>query len=224
MKRLSILSPACLKLAFALALGACLPAAALAAETEPRWSVSALGGYGTLGDSSFGGSAGASGTATFDAGFMAGLAVSYRLGAWELGGDYLYQTNDLDRPPVGGAAAGADGGDFSAVAIAVGLKRTFNLLPSQRATSYLGAGLVWLQEVDIDFDTPSGEASFSDSAIGYQLQAGVRYQLAPRWEAGLELRYLDAGSLSLDGEGTASGSIDADYERTSLLGSLRYRF
>ena len=224
MKRFTGLSQRRLNSVLAILVSLCLPTVVLAEAVEPRWSVAALGGFGSLGDSNLSGSAGAAGSASFDPGFMAGLGVSYRLGAWEVGGDYLYQTNDIDRLPGSGVTAGADGGDFSAVAVALTVQRTFNLLPSDRAASYLGAGLVWLQEVDIDFDTPTGEASFSDSAIGYQLQAGVRYRLAPRWEAGLELRYLDAGSLSLDGEGAPTGRVKADYERTSVLGSLRYRF
>lgn len=205
-------------------LAAGLAPAAAAQEAQPRWLVSAIGGFGALSDTDLSGDLGVRGDVDFDLGFAAGASLEYQWGAWRLGGEYLYQTNDADRLRVSGLAAAADGGDFASVAVSLNVSRAFELLPSSRAQSYLGAGVVWLQEVDIDFDTESGERSFSSDDTGFQLFAGVRYRLAPRWQLGLELRYLDAGSLALDGEGAASGSVNADYARTSVLGSLGYRF
>lgn len=195
-----------------------------ASESEKGWRLSAVGGFGALADTDLKGTAGIAGDADFDVGFLAGAALDYERGPWRIGAEYLYQTNDTDSFDGRALPQGADEGDFSAVALSLNLSRQFNLLRSDRAVSYLGAGLVWLQEVDIDFETAAGERSFSTDSAGYQLFAGVRYRLAPQWQLGVELRYLDAGTLRLDSEGAASGTVTADYQRTSLLGSLSYRF
>jgi len=145
--------------------------------------------------------------------------------------EYLYQTNDTQQfsleALVGGPAGLSgelSGGDFSSVVIAANLVGEFNLFGSDRAQSYAGLGLAWLQEVDIDVNTSQGELSYSADAIGAQLFAGVEYRLADHWSASLEARYLVVGELDLKGEGQATGNLSADYDRTSVLLGIRYRF
>ena len=157
-------------------------------------------------------------------GFTAGLAVGRDFGVWRVEGEYLYQTNDGDRINVTGLAAESGGGDFSTVAISANALREFNLLPGDRARSYAGLGLTWLQEVDIDFETLTGERSFSTDDVALQVLAGVDYRLGDRWTLGVEARYLAAGKLTLESEDDSGTTLKADYDRTSVLLSLGYRF
>lgn len=87
----------------------------------------------------------------------------------------------------------------------------FDLFGSPRGRTYLGAGVVALTEVDIDFETSSGERSFSGDDTALQLLAGVRYDLGERWYLDLGLRRMRASSLRLDGEGETSGVVRTDY-------------
>ena len=52
--------------------------------------------------------------------------------------------------------------------------------------------------------------------------AGVDYRLNETWSLNAEVRYFDAGSVDLDGDG--SRDLEADYRLTSLLLGIRYSF
>jgi len=138
--------------------------------------------------------------------------------------EYLYQTSDTDSVTISGPLANTSDGDFSAVVVSLNATREFNLFPGNRAHSYAGLGIAWLQEVDIDFTNGEGEQSFSGSEVGLNLLAGVSYRLSDRWSASLEARYVALGALNLKGEGAATGELDTNYDRTSALLALRYRF
>lgn len=194
----------------------------LADTAEPSWYAELVGGVGALSSTQLTGAA--EGKASFDPGFSAGLAVGRKIGAWRIEGEYLYQTNDGDDISVTGLAVESGAGDFSAVAISASALREFNLLPGDRARSYAGLGITWLQEVDIDFITPAGEQSFSSDDVALQVLAGVDYRLTNRWSLGMEARYLAAGKLTLKPENDSAVNLKAEYDRTSVLLSLRYRF
>lgn len=191
---------------------------------DEGWYAELTGGIGWLSDTPYEQSEVNTGKISFDGGFGAGAALGYDFGQWRLEGEYLYQTNDTKGVSGEGAMFAGQAGDFSAVVISANAIREFDLFGSDKAVSYAGIGLAWLQEVDIDFDVAGEEVSFSDSGVGAQVFAGVAYRLNERWTAGGELRYLAAGKTKLNGEGDASGTVTADYDRTSILMSLRYRF
>lgn len=151
------------------------------------------------------------------------------LGAVEHCTEFL--TNDTEQfslQPMAGSSVDLpgelSGGDFSSVVISGNLIGEFNLFASDRAKSYAGVGLAWVQEVDIDVNTSAGERSFSTDDIGVQLFAGVEYRIGARWSASLEARYLAVGKLDLDSEGQGADSLSADYDRTSVLIGIGYRF
>lgn len=211
------------------------PQAALAEEpayspnSDRGWYIRVIGGLGWLGDTDVTGAG--SGQVTYDPGFGAGLSGGYDFGRWRLETEYLYQTNDADEFSLDAlsgnlASLGGEvsGGDFSSVVISANLVGELNLLGSERAKSYAGVGLAWVQEVDIDINTSDGERSFSTDDIGFQVFAGVEYAMGPRWSASLEARYLAVGALDLDDEGQSSDTLSADYDRTSVLLGLSYRF
>lgn len=92
---------------------------------------------------------------------------------------------------------------------------------------YLGAGVGWVQELDIDLEEGSIERSYSgDGELVYQLIGQVEYQLSSDVSVAGELRWSDVGSPSLDGEdGGALGIVDNfDYNPVSFGLSLQYRF
>jgi len=186
--------------------------------------VNLIGGMGWLDDTDVKPDGGTPSKGEFDGGFAGGASIGYAWDNWRVEGELLYQTNDTDKLSGPGLPDGADAGDFSSLAVSANAIYEFDLLGSPNARTYVGAGLVWLQEVDLDFDSPDGELSYSGDDWGYQIFAGARYRFGEHWQATAEIRYLDSGSVTLDGEGAAPGRIKADYQRTSILVGLGYRF
>jgi outer membrane protein W len=88
----------------------------------------------------------------------------------------------------------------------------------------VGAGLAYLTEVDVDFESAGGERSFTGDGFGVQLLAGARYDLGERWFVDAGLRYLAASSLDLEDEGGGTGSIEADYEPWAVVLAVGRRF
>lgn len=99
----------------------------------------------------------------------------------------------------------------------------FNL--NQRWKPYLGAGVVWVQELDIDLESNGNELSYSgDGDIGYQAMLGVNYLMSDAWSVQFEARYLSLRDVELSGE-TTSGTISGlDYEPITLQLGLVYKF
>ena len=92
-----------------------------------------------------------------------------------------------------------------------------------RLQPYVGAGLGVVTE--IDFDVPSGAAAGEYSERGglaFQAMVGASYALSERFSAYTELRYFDAGSVSLSGPGGAN--LHADYSSIDLLAGVTINF
>ena len=195
---------------------------ALADDNAPY--VKALGGVGWLADTSIAGSAGFLGETSLEAGWASGLAAGYDFGNWRLEGEMLYRTNESDDFVGSGLPAGAEAGDFSSLSLAANALYEIDLFGSPRATTFIGAGIVWIEEVDFDFNTPGGEVSYSADDWGVQLFAGANYTLSDRWTLSAEVRHLFGGSIDLEGEGTATGNIEADYDHTMVQLGVEYRF
>jgi opacity protein-like surface antigen len=166
----------------------------------------------------------ARGDAGFDSGFLGGGAVGYRFGnGWRVEGEFTYQTVDHDGRTF--AAVGPSGaGNYASTSVAINGLYEFDLLGSARARTYVGAGLVYLTEVDIDFEQGSTERSFSGNGNGVQLLAGARYDLGERWFLDAGLRYLAASGLDLEEESGGSGRIEADYAPWAATIGVGWRF
>ena len=91
---------------------------------------------------------------------------------------------------------------------------------------YVGAGLGWLQEIDIDLEGNGPEQSYSgDGDIGVQLFLGADYALSDAWALQGEVRYARFSDIDLDGEARAEGSLTGlDYEPLTLQLGIVYRF
>ena len=114
--------------------------------------------------------------------------------------------------------------DYSSLTFAANGYYDFNLFGSDKARAYAGAGIAWLQEIDIDFEQNGVEQSFSSDDVGFQLMLGARYNLGERWYLDAEARYLSATGISMDSEEGTGGTVTADYDPLSLTLGFGWQF
>jgi len=197
------------------------------ARAEGDWYATAKFAYNTLDDQDIeytaAGNTG-NGTAEFDGGFAAGATGGYRFNDnWRLEGEVLYRTNDLDTVDIPGVGTFTDG-DYSSVAIGVNGLYDFNLFGSDKTRAYVGAGVAWLQEIDIDFEENGVESSYSGDDIGFQVMLGARYDLSERWFLETDVRYFFASDIDMSAEDDAVGTVVADYEPLSVTAGIGWKF
>jgi outer membrane autotransporter protein len=206
---------------------ACLCAAmSVPAEAESGWYAGVLTGLTGQSDQTLRleGSAPETGKAAFSSGLLAGGTVGYQFeSGWRLETEFTYQSVDRDRAVFRNAALQGEG-NYASTGFALNALYEFDLFGSPRARTYLGAGVVALTEVDIDFETAAGERSFSGDDTALQLLAGVRYDLGERWYLDLGLRQLRASSLQLDGEANSPGRVRGDYRPWAVTLGAGWRF
>lgn len=205
--------------------GASLSAAV--AQAEGDWYATAKFAYNTLDDQDIEYTVDGStvnGRADFDGGFAAGATGGYRFNDnWRLEGEFMYRTNDLDTASVPGIGTFTDG-DYSSVAIGVNGLYDFNLFGTEKARAYAGAGVAWLQEIDIDFEEGGVESSYSGDDFGFQVMLGARYDMSERWFLETDIRYFFASDIDMSGEDNAVGSVAADYEPLSVTAGIGWKF
>lgn len=156
-----------------------------------------------------------------DPGFTAGFGMAYRINskfsaelAWE------YRSNDSETTL-------ADGDRYTEGNYASNtffLNGIYHIEPHAQWHPYLGLGLSWIQEVDIDLERDGSEISYSgDGDIGFQAFAGVNYQVNKHWAWNAELRFGLIDGIGLTGEEGAVGRFDnLDYNTTTLQFGLSY--
>lgn len=206
---------------------ACLCAAAsMPAAAESGWYAGVLTGLAGQSDQTLRleGSAPETGTAAFSSGLLAGGSVGYQFaGGWRLEAEFAYQSVDRERAVFRNPTLQGEG-NYASTGFALNALYAFDLFGSPRARTYLGAGVVALTEVDIDFETTAGERSFSGDDTALQLLAGVRYDLGERWYLDLGLRQLRASSLRLEGEADTLGFVRGDYRPWAVTLGAGWRF
>ena len=212
--------------------GLLIPAALLAliaapAMAEDNWFVRPYLGLSQMSDidGDFEDIEGLSGKAEVDleTGFTGGLGIGYRLSdefAVEFG--WEYRSNDSE-VLLAGREEFDDGNYASNIFY---LNGHYHFAPSGNWRPYVGAGLTWIEEIDIDLERDGEELSYSgDGDTGYQLFAGIDYALSPGWVVQSELRYGSITGIDLDGESGDPGSFDGiDYQTTTLQLGLVYAF
>jgi outer membrane protein W len=164
---------------------------------------------------------------SLDSGFNAGLGFGYFYNpnfavelAWE------YRTNDSSVELDDGNSF--QDGNYASNLIMLNGYYFFDKI--NKWTPYLGAGIVWGQEIDIDLERNGTERSFSEGGdFGYQAFAGVNYELSREWVIHGELRYTAISSIDLSAEESelqpSSGSVTSiDYKPLTLQVGLEYRF
>ncbi len=211
-------------IAAVLLIGASTTRVALAEDSG--WYVGAIGGITAQGNQTLDLEDASVPTARVDlgTGFLAGATVGYQFDSpWQVEGEIAYQTVDVDglTPEAFGPF---DDSNFASLTAAVNFRYMQNLFGSEKARAFAGAGLVYLSEVDIDFESAGMEQSFSGDDFGVQFMVGARYKLGEQFYLESGLRYLLASSIDLDGEGDASGRVKADYSPYALTLSLGWQF
>ena len=169
--------------------------------------------------------AGESGRAevALDSGFNAGLGGGYWWNdhiAMELGWEYRSNGSQTE---IDGGATYPEGNYASNTFYLNGL---YHFSSNGKWQPYVGAGLVWVQEVDIDLEGDGNELSYSgDGDTGYQVLAGVNYRLNQDWWLQFEGRYTSNSDLTLEAEDSSGGKFsDFDYQPVTLQVGLAYRF
>ncbi len=158
-----------------------------------------------------------------DSGFTAGLGFAYQYTdnfaaelAWE------YRSNDSQTTLADGQVFSE--GNYASNIFFINGIYSFN--KTNNWTPYLGAGLSWVQEVDIDLETNGTEISYSgDGDTGFQVFAGANYDISPRWAVHGEIRYGTSSGIELEGEEGAVGTFsDLDYKPLTFQVGMTYKF
>ena len=90
---------------------------------------------------------------------------------------------------------------------------------------YLGAGVMLIQEIDLDLERDGIEQSYSgDGDVGLQVMAGVRYAFNADCSLLGEVRYGRFGHIDLSGENNTGQLTDLDYDPLTLGLGLQYNF
>ena len=198
-----------------------------ALATEDTWFVRPYVGFSQMSDlsSDFTDIDGLSGDADIDlsGGFTGGLGVGYRYTdnfAVEFG--WEYRSNDSE-VTLADTSEFDDGNYASNIFY---LNGHYLFARNGKWQPYAGAGLTWVEEIDIDLERGSEELSYSgDGDIGYQVFAGINYDLNEKWKLQSELRYGSIADIDLDGEGGEAGEFDSiDYETTTIQVGLVFDF
>lgn len=162
--------------------------------------------------------------ADFDASFAGGGTFGYYLtDNWRLEGEVMYRRNDLKDITLGGVGT-STGGDFASLSFGVSALYEFQPTDNPRLKTYVGAGLAFVQEIDIDFEIDSAETSFETDETGLQLQAGARYDLNDRLFLDMTARYLAVSGAKLEFPADTSRTVESDYSPLTLSLGLGWRF
>lgn len=161
---------------------------------------------------------------SLDPGLLAGAAIGYAFNRnWRLEAEFTYQSVEHDGVDLANDVL-LPSGNYASTALALNGLYSFNAFGSEKVRTYLGAGVAWLTEVDIDFEQGGQEASYSGDGIGLQLLGGARYDIGDRLFVDAGLRYLTAGEIKMDGEGRNPGRVKADYDPWAVTVAVGWRF
>lgn len=163
-----------------------------------------------------------SGSASYGNGLGAGGALGYRYGnGWAAELAWDYRRHNLKR--VGGVATG---GDFASNTYFV--NGYYRFAKTGMVRPFVGLGLGWTQEIDIDIERGGQQLSYSRSgSTALQAIVGAEYELSERWSLVGDLRWMRVGPGSFKPENAAAGGAllnQPRYQPVSLHVGLTYRF
>ena len=164
---------------------------------------------------------------SFDLGYGAGIAVGRWFGErWRADLGFDYRSVDIDRIKVDDGRV-ADDGNYASSALSLNGYYHFTNPRAERAFSpYLGAGVVWLNEIDIDLEGGDFRPAYEDledDGFGVQVMGGVSWRQSSRirWDA--ELKWLYYGEADLD-NGNQASLESLDYAPLTLQLGFSYEF
>ncbi|MBT0585469.1 outer membrane protein [Alteromonas oceanisediminis] len=162
-----------------------------------------------------------------DTGFYSGLGAGYQFSSgWRTELFWEYRTND-STTQVANAGNNFQGNLASSIVFA---NIYYPLIELNKWKVLVGAGIGWIQEIDIDLeDTITGtevERSFSgDNDVAAQIMLVAEFELTRSWSVAAEGRYTRANDIALSGEENAVGHLSGfKYTPISLGISIQYQF
>jgi opacity protein-like surface antigen len=195
----------------------------LTAAADRGLSIHLLGGTSRISDPSttFGG---ASGRLLLDSGKAYGGGVGWRFSpSWRLEGEVVYRNNEVRGTSVPGLDPSPADADYASVALMANLLWDIGRWPVGPVTlrPYLGLGIGRLQELDTDLRVGGQAAEFSGSGRAHQFLAGLEWDYRSPWTAGVGLRRVGAGRVTLAGP---QGSLAVGHRGWGAELRLGYRF
>ena len=157
-----------------------------------------------------------------DSGFTPGIAFGKQLNdRWAAELAWEYRSNDSNTTL-------ADGDDYpqgNYASSVFALNGYYHFASDNPWQPYLGAGVMLVQEIDLDLERDGVEQSYSgDGDVGLQVMAGVRYAFNDDWSLLGELRYGRFSGVELQGENNSGRLTDLDYDPLTLGLGLQYNF
>lgn len=157
-----------------------------------------------------------------DSGFTPGLAVGYNYGnQWSAEFGWEYRTND-SQTTLADSTFFPEGNYASNVFF---LNGYYHFDAKGKWQPYIGAGLMFSQEVDIDLEINGVELSYtSDGDTGFQVMGGVTYSINNSWSLNGEVRYGSFSGIDLTGEGNIGQINGLDYDPLTIGMGIQYNF
>lgn len=202
--------------------------AAGSAADDSGWYASASIGLGNLSSATLtysDGTASESASTSFDASFAGGGTLGYQFAnRLAVEGEVMYRRNDLEAvnlPSLGAFSAG----DFASLGFGVNGIYRFPLGSDDKWSGYIGAGYLFLQEIDIDFESSGQqEISFETDDGGPQIKLGARYRASDNWFVEAGATYLDAGSVRMELPASPGETLQSNYENWTLSLAAGFTF
>ncbi len=220
-----------LRRAYLAALISLLASTAAASAQAQSWTdglyVEVFGGLHGLADGDLK-QGGKTGKGSYSGGQIFGASVGKKLTQnWSVETEFFYRSNDIDSVS-SGPLAGSTEGDYASTNLMFNGVYTFTQEDGSglwgKFTPFVGAGLGFLEEADIDTKVGGVERQYSDTWIpAVQLLAGVTYEVNATWSVFVETRYHYAGELELKSS-KDNTVLKANYDGFSGIVGVRYSF
>jgi hypothetical protein len=190
------------------------------------WYATANVGLGDLSSATLtysDGNSSESDSASFDASFAGGGTIGYQFDSrFAIEGEILYRRNDLEAVNLPSLGA-FSGGDFATLGLGINGIYRFPLGSSDKWSGCVGAGYLFLQE--IDFDTSGQqEVSFETDDGGPQIKFGTRYRASDRWFVEAGATYFDAGTVRLELPASPIETLQSAYENWTFSLAAGFNF
>ena len=194
------------------------------AQAADNWYVRADLGYSVDGGADISASAPIGGDVSLDGAIMGSAGVGYSLdNGWRIEGELARRENDL-----GSAPLLDPGGSVGATSLM--LNAYFDFGGGDAAfTPYVGAGIgVANVQVDASYTPPLSPVAVDDeeTALAYQVMAGVAISLSPSLDLDVGYRYLASPSIELAGAAPPVLSVpfEVDLSHHAVTAGLRWSF
>lgn len=164
------------------------------------------------------------GNASFSASYFTAVSFGYRFANnWAIEEEAAFRRvtlDSVDLSPIGQFSDGA----VENTQLSVRVLYHLPVRSSPSLEGYLGVGVAWLAELDLDLQTRTGEQPFENDRFGVEFHAGLRYHGWRHAFAGVGLRYLTVADTTLPDPSNAGDVIRTGYDPFSATIEFGWRF